>query len=62
MGKVRRKLFGEMGEMKKCLTALQIENRELRDKLNELTNSKTEWIYQKEDYLFDVKEHKLFCG
>jgi len=56
MGKVRRKLFGEMGEMKKLYATLFQENEVLKSKLNELTHEKTEWIYQNGDCLFEQKE------
>ncbi len=56
MGKVRRKLFGEMGEMKKLYAALFAENETLKLKLNELTHEKTEWVYQNGESLFEVCE------
>lgn len=52
MGKVRRKLFGEMGEMKKLYAALLAENENLKIKINSLSNEKTEWFYKTEDSLF----------
>ncbi len=62
MGKVRRKLFGEMGEMKKLYTELKAENEGLKMQLKELKNEKTEWVYTKEDCLFDVQESRQACG
>lgn len=62
MGKVRRKLFSEMGEVKKVCHNLQIQNEELRLKLKELKNEKTEWIYKTGDNLFDVRECQTACG
>ncbi len=56
MGKVRRKLFGEMGEMKKLYAALFQENETLRSKINSLTQEKTEWIYGNGECLFEQKE------
>lgn len=62
MGKVRRKLFSEMGEMKKLYICLKNENDELKRKLKDIRNEKTEWIYTKENYLFDVRENKEACA
>lgn len=56
MGKVRRKLFGEMGEMKKLYATLFQENETLKLKLNELTQEKIEWVYQNGENLFEQKE------
>ena len=54
MGKVRRKLFAEMGEMKKLYLEVQRENEELKSLLRSLKNEKTEWIYSQNGFLFDV--------
>ena len=54
MNKVRKKLFGELGEVKKQVAVLKKENEELRDKLKSFTNEKTEWIYDSEDRLFEI--------
>jgi hypothetical protein len=62
MGKVRRKLFSEMGEVKKLYQELKVENERLRMKLKEINNEKTEWIYTTEDSLFDVRERQEACG
>jgi len=62
MGKVRRKLFSEMGEMKKLYISLKNENEELKLKLRKMRNEKTEWVYTKEGYLFDVREHQEAFG
>lgn len=58
MGKVRRRIFSELGEMKKMYAALQKENEELKTILKDLKNEKTEWAYEQEDCLFDVREYK----
>jgi hypothetical protein len=50
MNKVRKKMFSELGEMKRSIAILQQENIELRQKLKE----RTEWNYQKDDCLFDA--------
>lgn len=57
-GKVRRKIFAKLGEMETLLSALQEENNELKAKVRELTNEKTEWVYGQGGYLFDVREHQ----
>lgn len=62
MGKVRRKLFAEMGEVKRICLELKYENENLQSKLREVTNEKMEWVYSKGDRLFDVKERKEACG
>lgn len=59
MGKVRRKLFSQMSELQKLCVLLQNENIELKNTLRELTNEKTEWIYDgQEGRLFDVSKHQ----
>lgn len=55
-GKVRRKLFAEVGDMKKQFSALKTENEELRNQLKGLKDEKTEWIYAQGDCLFDVQK------
>lgn len=55
MGKVRRKLFSEMSEMKKIISELQTQNIELREKLRQMSNERVEWDYRKEDCLFDIR-------
>lgn len=62
MGKVRRKLFSEMGEMKKLYAGLQKENEELKTMLKELKGEKTVWTYEKKDCLFDVQEYREAIG
>lgn len=54
MHKVRRKLFGEMGELKKLFTQIQQENEYLRAKIAEIAPQKTEWLYQTEEALFEL--------
>ena len=55
MGKVRRKLFGEMGEIKKKYADLEQQHELLKIKLMQYTKQKTEWDYEIEGSLFDVK-------
>jgi hypothetical protein len=62
MGKVRRKLFSEMGEIKKSYSDLHKENEEMKKILQKLRNQKTEWIYSKDEYLFQVVELKEAFG
>ena len=58
MGKVRRRLFSEMGEMKKICGELHKENLELKTLVKEITHEKTQWTYGKNGYLFDVQEYQ----
>lgn len=62
MGKVRRKLFSEMSEMKKLYADLKKENEELKTMLKELKNEKTEWAYGENGRLFDVREYREAIG
>lgn len=62
MGKVRRKLFAEMGEVKKLCHSLERENKELKSLLEDLKNEKVKWVYAQEGYLFNVSEHKEAVG
>jgi len=58
MDKVRRKLFSELGELKKVCFRLMTENEELKAAIKEIRNEKTEWEYAKGDYLFNVREYQ----
>ena len=51
MGKMRRKLFAEMGELKKTIAILQKENAFLRSKIDN-----PEFEYDVEGKLFDIKQ------
>lgn len=55
MGKVRRRLFAEMGELKKMITMLQQENDMLKNRLNSVENKRTEWIYSQDNELFKIR-------
>lgn len=57
MGKVRRKLFSELGEMKKLICELRTENQNLQETLKELKNEKLHWSYAQGDTLFNVAKH-----
>jgi len=59
MGKVRRKLFAEMGEMKKTYSQVQKENEELKSILRDLTKQKVEWMYSQNGFLFESHEPKI---
>lgn len=58
MGKVRRKLFSQMGEMQKLCLELKTENENLKQAIKEMRNDKTEWIYGQDGSLFDVRENQ----
>lgn len=55
MGKVRKRLFFELCEIKKRCDTLIHENQELKQQLQTLKDQKTEWIYGTSDYLFELK-------
>ncbi len=54
MGKVRRRLFSEIGEMKKICAALQKENDDLKAALKEVKHGKSQWSYGHDGNLFDI--------
>jgi hypothetical protein len=54
MGKVRRKLFAELGEVKKLYAEMKNENESLKSKINTLHHEKTEWLYQTNESLFEI--------
>ena len=56
MHKVRKKLFGELGEVKKLYASLFAENETLKIKINSLSNENTEWFYKTEDALFEERK------
>ena len=58
MGKVRRKIFAELGEMKKLMGLVQQENEELKSILKDATHGKTQWTYAQNGCLFDVSKHQ----
>ena len=55
-GKVRRKLFTEMGELKKICLDLQFENESLKKSLRELKDQKMKWSYYQANCLFQPSE------
>jgi archaellum component FlaC len=56
MGKVRKKLFAEMGEVKKLYAQAQREAEELKILIKMIKNEKTQWTYSEGGYLFNVME------
>ncbi len=60
MGKVRKKLFAEQGELKKLCAKLATENQQMKDILDKINHEKIEWIYKTEDgCLFDVRRAEV---
>ena len=55
MGKIQRKVFQELGEIKKENTRINWELAELKKTLNELIGKKTEYHYFQDDFLFLTK-------
>lgn len=51
MGKVRRKLFAELGDVKKQLVAVQEENRLLKETIRRTNGEKTVWLYRQNEHL-----------
>jgi septation ring formation regulator EzrA len=58
MGKIRRKLFSQMGDLKKICEVLRKENEKLKNVIKEMKNEKFEWTYEKDYCLFDVQENQ----
>lgn len=54
MGKIRRSLFAQIGELKKICSDLQFENAYLKEEVRRLSNEKTNWTYLQGDSLFDL--------
>ena len=59
MGKVRRKLFAELGEVKKLYLQMKTENEDLKSKISLLKNEKTEWLYQTNESLFELCDQHI---
>lgn len=59
MGKVRKKLFGELSELKKACFSLQIENQSLKEVVRSIKGEKTEWVYLENGFLCNAKEAPL---
>ena len=58
MGKVRRKMFAELGEVKKMHDTLIKEYADLKTSVSAMLNQKTEWLYQNGDTLFEISDKK----
>jgi L-lactate utilization protein LutB len=58
MGKVRRKMFAELGEVKKMHDRLIKEHADLQSSISAMLNQKTEWLYQSVDTLFEIADKK----
>ena len=57
LGKVRRKLFAEVGLLKTQIVLLQRDNENLQSQVSELRGDKIEFDYsQRDGFLFDIKE------
>jgi hypothetical protein len=50
--KVRKKLFAEIGQLKKLCTNLATQNFELKNKLNHITKEDDVWVYKEGCELF----------
>lgn len=62
MEKVRKKLFAELGEVKKQYVTLQQENEDLKSIVKELRYGKTQWTYGQNGSLFDVRKYQEATG
>lgn len=56
VGKVRKKMFAELGEVKKIMHILKTENETLKQEVRLLKGEKIEWLYPESEYLFAIKE------
>jgi len=53
MGKVRRKMFSELGEFKHVVESLVRENAQLKHQIMKLSGQKTEWRYWTNEFLLE---------
>lgn len=56
MGKVRRKMFAELGEFRRQVDLLLQENAKLKHQMMKMAGQKTDWAYWKDECLFMVCE------
>ena len=56
MGKMRRKLFSQIGELSSLCMRLQNENHHLKSIMHEAGYGKTNWNYGQRDCLFDLSK------
>jgi hypothetical protein len=59
VGKVRRRMFAELSEVKKLVSLLQIENESLKQMMKADKNEKIEWVYGEGGCLFDIRDYKI---
>ena len=62
MTKVRKKLFGELGEMKKTFVVIQKENEDLKSMLEEFRHVQIHRTDRQECGFFDVSKHQEATG
>ena len=55
LGKMRRRMFAEIGELKKVFANVLSENELLKSQMKELKNEREEWTYKENGSLFDVR-------
>jgi len=55
LGKMRRRMFAEIGELKKVFAKVLSENELLKSKVMELKNEREDWTYGQDGYLFNVR-------
>jgi len=55
LGKMRRRMFAEIGELKKVFAKVLSENELLKSQVKELKNEREEWTYKENGSLFDVR-------
>lgn len=55
MGKMRRRLFAEVGELKKENLEMKQELEHLKKKMREITGEQQQWVYKQEEFLFLAK-------
>lgn len=67
LNKVRKKLFAEIGELKKTLTSVQLSNAEILQQLQEANEklglkNEVKFSYEKKDCLFSIEEAQEATG
>ena len=62
MGKVRRKMFSQLGEMQKICLEVKNENEILKEALRKMKNEEIDWTFGKQGTLFDVYQCKQASG
>ena len=54
LNKTRKRLFFEMGELRKLCHQLRAENGELKETVREIKGDKIEWLYASDGNLFGI--------